>query len=229
MDSSKELVELGDTLGGADASQGDEKHIEEQFLERVLIVEVSTLHIAAQSLEDVTDDGIVDVAAEEAFVNAALHEADEVLLATLLLAFYVLHNLRILADLVIESGIERAGVVDAAPVDEDDDIEHIVLRILGIPRQLFGLHTVIALQSLEDEVLLGIVQLIERTLRYGKSSGNVVHLDGLHTASYEILQRGVEYAVSERQFIVGKSLYFLHKLVIWVQSYKKKEKTAAFS
>ena len=61
MDSSKELVELGDTLGGADASQGDEKHIEEQFPERILVIKVGSLHIAAHSLEDVTDNGVVDV------------------------------------------------------------------------------------------------------------------------------------------------------------------------
>ena len=84
-DSCKELVELGDTLGGAEASQNNEKHIEEQFLERVLIVEVSPLHIAAQSFEDVADDGIVDIITEKALVDTPLHENDEIIPTVLLL------------------------------------------------------------------------------------------------------------------------------------------------
>ena len=115
------------------------------------------------------------------------------------------------------------------PIEEDNNVEHVVMGVMGKSQQLFILETMITLESLEDDLFLGVVYLVERTLRDGKCSSDVIHLHRLNPASGKVLHSGVENAVSKRQFIVGKSLYFLHKLVIWVQSYKKKDKHAVFS
>ena len=115
------------------------------------------------------------------------------------------------------------------PIEEDNNVEHVVMGVMGKSQQLFILEKVITLESLEDDLLLGVVDFIERALRNGEGSCYVVHLHCLDAATYKVLHRGVEYAVSKRDFIVCKSLYFLHKLEFWVQSYKKMEKRAAFS
>ena len=99
----EEGIELIDAFFRAETTKRDEEHVEEQLLEGVLLVQTMVADVAANGVEQLPHELIVDVAQEEAFADASADELQKGLIIALAVLSQIILNARIYGYLLVET------------------------------------------------------------------------------------------------------------------------------
>ena len=105
-------------------------------------------------------------------------------------------------------------------IEMKDNAHHVVV-LAGKFLHLATVYFLSSLDTLQQQVFLVVVNLIECALRYLQMVGNIIHPHGFHPFLLEEAYGSHGYSLVQVLAITGSNIGFLHKEIITSQRYKK--------
>lgn len=169
-----ELVDDFESLVRRDASQIGEEDGAVDFVDGIMLVDVSFHAVVRRDVQQADEQLHVHVGLEDALLDAFVEIGHHVIEVLHALAAYERHHAGIFFQVLEEGRVDMRQQFDGVLVVVQHDFQHVGLRQVEL-LHVFVLHLLLALDTLQEQRFLVVEDFIECPFGDGKSLGYVVH------------------------------------------------------